>query len=215
MIKIIYEDNHQLVVDKPAGLLTQPSGTEQDSLETQAKEWIKAHCNKPGAVFLHTIHRLDRPVGGIVLFARTSKALTRLQASSRNKQTHKRYMALVEGSFDTSKGTLEHYLIHEEHHARVAHPSELEAKKAILHYNVERTKDGLSLLELELETGRYHQIRAQLSAVRHPIVGDVRYGSRKLYKDGQIALHHTCLQIPHPITGEMQTFESIPPFQLL
>lgn len=211
-LKIIYQDNHQLVVEKPSGLLTQPSGTEQDSLESQAKQWIKEHCNKPGAVFLHAIHRLDRPVGGIVLFARTSKALSRLQESSRYKQIVKRYVALVEGTLETSQGTLEHYLVHEEHHARVATSKESEAKKAILHYHVLNKKKGLSLVEIELESGRYHQIRAQLSAIGHPIVGDVRYGSKKPYRQGEIALHHTYLQIPHPITNEMQTFESTPSF---
>lgn len=211
MLKIIYEDNHQLVVDKPAGLLTQPSGTEQDSLEGWAKKWVKEKYGKPGEVYLHAVHRLDKPVGGIVLFARTSKALGRLQESMRNKQTRKLYRALVEGMLDQKEGFLENFLVHEEHYARIATGHEKEAKKARLHYRVLETKGGRSLLEVELETGRYHQIRAQLSAAGHPIVGDKRYGSTQVYREGEIALHHTLLEIPHPITGIMQTFKSEPP----
>lgn len=208
MISILYEDNHQLVLNKPAGLLTQPSGTELDSLEAQAKTWIKEHCNKPGNVFLHAVHRLDKPVSGIVLFARTSKALTRLNDSLRKKESKKIYRALVEGLVVNDEGTLEHYLIHDDHCAQVVDASVSDAKLARLHYRVLKRKGSLTFIEIELETGRYHQIRVQLSASGHPILGDRKYGSRLEYVVEGIALHHYRLDVPHPITGEMQHFES-------
>lgn len=208
MLDIIYEDNHLLVVNKPAGLLTQPSGTAHDSLEAQAKEWIKLHYNKPGNVFLHAVHRLDKPVSGIVLFARTSKSLERMQAMMRNKESHKTYVAVVEGQFDFPQGTLENYLMHDEHHARVCHENEPNAKFARLHYRVRKEMDGLTEIEIDLETGRYHQIRVQLSEAGHPIIGDEKYGSRIDYIEGQIALHHIRLEIKHPTTGVLQRFEA-------
>lgn len=213
-LDIIYQDNHQLVVNKPAGLLTQPSGTENDSLEENAKLWIKQVYNKPGNVFLHAVHRLDKPVSGIVLFARTSKALSRLQESMRQKQSIKQYVALVEGKFAEKEGVLQHNLVHDEHKARLAHSGE-ESKIARLHYRLKEEVNDLSLLEITLETGRYHQIRVQLSAAGHPIVGDSKYGSRFPYMPGAIALHHHRLQIPHPITGEMQVFNSPKSFEPL
>jgi 23S rRNA pseudouridine1911/1915/1917 synthase len=204
-VEVIYEDNHQLVLNKPAGLLTQPSGTEQDSLEAQAKLWLKSKYNKPGNVFLHAVHRLDKPVSGIVLFARTSKALSRLQEAMRQKQSIKQYVALVEGRFDKNAGSFEHFLIHDEHQARIASDKE-EGKLARLHYQVLQELNDLTVLEITLETGRYHQIRIQFATEGHPIVGDSRYGSRIAYRLGAIALHHHRLQIPHPVTGEIQLF---------
>lgn len=211
-LDVIYEDNHQLVVNKPAGLLTQPSGTAQDSLEAQAKLWIKQRYNKPGNVFLEAVHRIDKPVSGLVLFARTSKALSRLQEAMREKKSKKLYMAMVEGTFEEKEGILEHFLIHDDHQARVT-TSEKEGKLARLHYRVIKTEGNQTLLEIDLETGRYHQIRVQLSAIGHPILGDKRYGSTKPYHEGAIALHHYNLQIPHPITGALQNFTaSLPIF---
>jgi 23S rRNA pseudouridine1911/1915/1917 synthase len=208
MIHIIYTDNHQLVVNKPAGLLTQPSGTDQDSLEAQAKQWIKEQTNKPGNIFLHAVHRLDKQVSGIVLFARTSKALTRLNDSMRSKHSHKHYLAAIEGTVSPSEGTLEHYLIHDHHHARVAQAQDPDAKLARLHYRVIKQQNNMTVVEIELETGRYHQIRAQLAAIGHPIIGDKKYGSRIDYAEDAIALHHYRLQVAHPITGTLQTFEA-------
>lgn len=210
-LQIIHVDNHQLVVNKPAGLLTQPSGTDQDSVEAQAKEWLKEQYQKPGNVFLEAVHRLDKPVSGLVLFARTSKALPRLHKAMREKKSRKCYLALIEGSLEYPEGTLEHYLFHGEHQAYVVDAESPEAKRAVLHYRVIDSRKSSSLLEIVLETGRYHQIRAQLSAIGHPIIGDMRYGSLKPYVEGQIALHHFQLQIPHPITEVMQTFEAPPP----
>lgn len=207
-IDLIYEDNHQLVVNKPAGLLTQPSGTENDSLEQQAKLWIKEKLNKSGNVYLHAVHRLDKPVSGIVLFARTSKALSRLQESLRSKQCKKIYIAIVEGDVSQTEGTLEHYHMHDDYHAEITSTPIPGAKIARLHYKVIKKEKNQTVLEIELETGRYHQIRAQLAFIGHPILGDEKYGSRFPFAPNAIALHHHQLQIPHPITGQMQTFKS-------
>ncbi|WP_068471163.1 RluA family pseudouridine synthase [Candidatus Protochlamydia phocaeensis] len=205
---IIFEDNHLLVVNKPAGLLTQPSGTEQESVEQQAKAWLKVVRNKPGQVFLEAVHRLDKPVSGVVVFGKTSKALSRLNASIRAKQTKKLYYALVEGGPSASEGKLEHHLLHDDFFAQIVPAAHPQAKRASLFYRVIEQRGGLTLLEIELETGRYHQIRAQLAAIGCPIVGDDRYGSRLPFEKNGIALHHGCLQIPHPITQALCTFEA-------
>lgn len=207
-LSIIHVDNHQLVANKPGGLVTQPSGTDQISLESIAKEWIKEQYNKPGNVFLEAIHRLDKPASGIVIFARTSKALSRLQESMRQKQTEKTYLAIIEGTMPAQKGLLKHFLMHGDHQAIVVSEGHPQGKQAILHYEVLKSHPDRSLLQIVLETGRYHQIRAQLATLGHPIVGDERYGSRVPFHAGAIALHHCRLQIPHPITGEMQLFEA-------
>jgi 23S rRNA pseudouridine1911/1915/1917 synthase len=207
-LDILYEDNHILVVNKPAGLLTQPSGTDQDSLETRCKAYLKEKYKKPGNVFLEAIHRLDKPVSGIVLFARTSKALSRLQASMRSKNCRKNYQALVEKAPHPAEGILEHALIHDEYKAAIVDPSHPQAKQARLAY---RTKKQIGLyvwLDIELDTGRYHQIRAQFAAIGCPIVGDVKYGSTLAREDNQIALHHAFMQIEHPVSKETLTFHS-------
>lgn len=208
MIDVLYEDNHLCIVNKPAGLLTQPSGTAQDSLETQVKVWIKEVRQKPGNVFLEAIHRLDKPVSGVVVFAKTSKALSRLNASMRQKETAKTYVALVEGSLNSPQGILEHYLVHDEFQAQVVSKNHPQAKFARLSYKVLKEFSQKSLLEIQLETGRYHQIRVQLAAIGHPIIGDAKYGSRISLEQGIIALHHRQLQIPHPITGDLIVIEA-------
>lgn len=208
-MEIIFEDNHILVLNKPAGLLTQPSGTDQDSLEAQAKAWIKEKYQKPGNVFLEAVHRLDKPVSGIVIFAKTSKALSRLNLSIRQKDAEKEYLAIVEGCPSEPEGVLEHYLIHDDFQARVAPKNHPEAKASRLHYSVVEKRGDTTLVAVKLETGRYHQIRAQLSAIGCPIVGDKKYGSHKPYEiPGAIALCHHRLRIPHPVTKEMMTFET-------
>lgn len=207
-IEILYHDNHQLVINKPAGLLTQPSGTDKESAEALAKQWVKEQFQKPGNVFLEAVHRIDKPVSGIVLFARTSKALSRLQESMRDKHSKKTYFALVEGIVKNSSGTLEHYLVHDDFQAKVVNSKTTNAKLARLHYKVVKTQNAQTLLEIVLETGRYHQIRVQLAAIGHPIVGDAKYGSKTAFAPGAIALHHFRLEMPHPITGEMQCFEA-------
>lgn len=210
MIDLIFEDNHQLVLNKPAGLLTQPSGTDQESLEFFAKSWLKQKYSKQGNVFLEAVHRIDKPVSGIVLFAKTSKALSRLHEALREGKTEKTYLAIVEGNVLRESAILEHFLVHDDFHASISNQKNPAAKKAILEYRViKRMSDGKSLLEIKLITGRYHQIRVQLAAIGHPIWGDERYGScHRLAVGNSIALHHSLFCIPHPITGEKQTFEA-------
>jgi 23S rRNA pseudouridine1911/1915/1917 synthase len=207
-LDILFEDNHLLVVNKPAGLLTQPSGTQRLSIEELAKAWIKHKYQKPGNVFLESVHRLDKPVSGVVVFGKTSKALSRLNASMRDQLTRKYYYALVEGKMTSPQGVLEHYLVHDEFQAQVFTSPHPQAKLARLSYRIIEVKTGSTLLEIQLETGRYHQIRAQFAAIGHPIIGDEKYGSHVSFKGDGIALHHIRLQIPHPITKEPLLFEA-------
>ncbi|MFT5318080.1 MAG: 23S rRNA pseudouridine1911/1915/1917 synthase, partial [Chlamydiales bacterium] len=151
--------------------------------------------------------RIDKPVSGIVLFARTSKALSRLQKSVREKDCSKRYLATVEGIPKNKEAILEHYLVHDSHFSRVSGSQEKEAKFARLRYKVLGSRNGKSLLEINLETGRYHQIRVQLAEIGLPIVGDTKYGSGVVACRG-IALHHSRLEIPHPIHKNIQLIEA-------
>lgn len=208
MIKPLYEDNHLLVLNKPAGWLTQPSGTGQTSLEEVAKAWMKAVYHKPGNVFLEAVHRLDKPVSGVVVFCKTSKALSRMHASLRSKEVEKIYWAWVEGSLPASEGVLEHHLFHGEHAALVVAENYPGAKKARLHYRVLTHQGEYSLIEVRLETGRYHQIRVQFAAIGCPIRGDRKYGSMQDFEEGAIALHHRKMTFPHPITRQLITVEA-------
>jgi 23S rRNA pseudouridine1911/1915/1917 synthase len=213
-------DNHLLVANKPPGLLTQPSPFCRDSLEERLKAWIRRKFHKSGAVFLHSIHRIDRPVSGLVLFARTSKALSRLQEQSRRLAIRRTYIAEVEGRLARKEGRLEHLLSHSHHRAwvrsdlashRGAHPS---GKKASLRFTLIRTLLSTSLVHIELETGRYHQIRAQFSAIGHPIVGDRKYGAQS--GDGSIIhLHADHLTFTHPVTHAPIELSSPAPFSVI
>lgn len=205
---VIYEDNHIIVVNKPAGLLTQPAEAVQDSLELRVKAMLKEKYQKPGNVFLGVVHRLDKPASGIVILAKTSKALSRLNEAIKSKLFKKTYHALVEGIPYSLEGTLEHYLFHDDYQAIICSHKRANAKKAILHYKVLTKSFEKSLVEIDLETGRYHQIRAQFSEIGHPIIGDTKYGSRHYFQGGAIALHHFRLQIQHPVTKEEMTFEA-------
>lgn len=197
-IEVLYEDNHLLAVNKPAGLLTQPSGTSGDSLEARAKAWIKQTRNKPGEVFLHAVHRLDRPVSGIVLFARTSKALSRMNQLMRNREIRKIYHAVLTGTLPGLEGTLRHHLRHARMHSKVAREHEAGSREGILHYRVIDRSRTVSLVEIRLETGRYHQIRAQLAGSGCPVLGDERYGGQAWQECGAVALHHRCMEFAHP-----------------
>ncbi len=204
--EIIYSDNHLLVLNKPAGLLTQDSGSGRANLEDLARDLVRRQKGKNGAVFLHCVHRIDRVVSGLVLFARTSKALARLQAPAGRRSMEKTYCAVVEGRMPESVGTLAHWLTHGDHIAQVVPESSGQGKKSLLHYRVLQSTPGGQCLEIRLETGRYHQIRAQLAAVGCPIVGDARYGSTRHLEDGVIALHHGRMRILHPVQGVPMTF---------
>lgn len=213
LVEILYEDNHLLILNKPAGLLTQPSGTEQESLEEQAKRYIKSQYNKPGNIFLHVVHRLDKPVSGIVVLAKTSKALSRLNELLKNQQTQKVYLALVEGEIRQG-ATLEHYLFHDQYQSKVVSKNYPQAKFCRLHYEVLKYNSTQSLLKIILETGRYHQIRAQLAAINHPIIGDKRYGSSLLFSSSGIALHHFLFELIHPVTKKVLKIECPASFNL-
>lgn len=206
-MEIIFCDNHLLVVSKPAGLSTQPHRVFNTSLLEQAKSWVKKEFQKPGNVFLEPIHRLDKPVSGLVLFARTSKALSRLQAMMRKAEIEKTYVAWIEGDLPEDQGTLEHFLIHDDHRARVVPASHPHGKKARLSYVKRAQQQGRTLVEICLETGRYHQIRAQFSAIGFPILGDTKYGSKFVLKDQGIALHSSRLKFCHPVSKTLLSFE--------
>lgn len=206
MLKVLYEDNHLIVFNKPSGLATQPSLDHPVSLESLAKEFIKTRDKKPGAVYLHAIHRIDAPVSGVVVFAKTSKALSRLQKSIREKATYKCYIGWVEGILKNKEGTLRHFMLHGEHRALQGGD-----KEALLSYKVMKEEEGNSQVEILLDTGRYHQIRAQFSWIGHPLLGDTKYGSKRKWPQG-IALHHQEFRIPHPVSKEVITFIAPIPF---
>lgn len=211
MLNILFEDNHLLFVLKPAGLATQPAAGCETDLETQVKAYLKEKYSKAGNVYLHAVHRLDRLVGGIVLFAKTSKALSRLNEAQRNKKIEKYYLAVCEGSFPHKEGKLEHFLIHDDFKATVGSTQDKEAKLSTLLYEVLGTKNAISLLKITLITGRYHQIRAQLQASNHPIIGDAKYGSHTPFRADAIALYHYKMTLKHPVTQEALTVEAPAP----
>jgi len=188
---ILLCDNHVLVVDKPPEIATQPDLCEL------AKAWVKKEFNKPGRVFLEPIHRLDKPASGIVLFARTSKALSRLQAQMREREMEKIYTAWIEGCPEKERGTLKHHLLHGSFRAEISPLG----KEAILDYEVLKREKNKSYLRIQLHTGRYHQIRAQMAAIGCPILGDRKYGSSLPWKEG-IALCAMQLTFMHPVSRE-------------
>lgn len=216
-IDVLYEDNHIIAVNKPAGLLSQPTDIENDSLEVRVKAWIKEKYQKPGNVFVGVVHRLDKPTSGILIFAKTSKALSRLNDAMRSREMHKTYCAYVEGHLRKKEGTLEHFLVHGEHSSIVSDRSNKEAKLARLHYKVLKEEANCTLVEIELETGRYHQIRCQFAAMGHPVVGDLRYGAKKDKKclpqlpSDAVALHHIKMSLTHPVTKAVLCIEAALP----
>lgn len=209
-METLFIDNHLLALNKPAGLLTQPTLLESHSLEAVAKQWVKKEYNKSGNIFLHVLHRIDRPVSGIVLFARTSKALSRLNEKQRAGLFKKEYLAIVEGVMESREGILEHFLKRGSFMTKACRPYEAGSKQSALQFQVLKKGANRTLLKIELLTGRYHQIRAQLSTIGLPIVGDYKYGS-KVQTDKMIYLHHAALSFPHPITEKLITLSSPPP----
>jgi len=203
-LEILYEDNHCLVVNKPAGLLVQGDQTGDTTLADRAAAWVKVQYDKPGRVFLGVVHRLDRPVSGIVILARTSKATSRLAAAFRDGHIKKTYQAIVAIPPDRLEGRLQHFLLKDSasNTTRVVTPEVSGAKKAVLHYRVVKRVAAGALVEVHPETGRPHQIRVQLAAIAQCIVGDVRYGSEKRL-GSMIALHASAIAFPHPVSKEM------------
>lgn len=209
-IKIIYEDNHLLVCEKPVNMPVQADSSGDEDLLSTVKAYIKEKYSKPGEVYLGLVHRLDRPVGGVMVFARTSKAAARLTESFKNRKTKKRYAAIVSGS-PCSSAELECDLLRDEQNniSRVVRPNTPGAKAASLEYVSTVTKNGFTLLDVLLHTGRHHQIRAQLAWSGCPIFGDQRY-NRAARVGQQIALYAYSLTIEHPTLRESMTFTCIP-----
>ena len=204
MMKVIYEDNHIIIVNKKSGEIVQGDKTGDRPLSDIVKDYIKEKYQKPGAVFLGVVHRLDRPVSGLVIFARTSKALTRLNKMFAEGEVHKTYWAIVKNTPREPEGTLEHWLVrNEKQNKSYAYDRERpNAKKAILKYRVIGQSDNYCLLEVNLMTGRHHQIRCQLSTMGCPIKGDLKYGAPRSNPDGSISLMSRRVEFIHPVSKE-------------
>lgn len=211
-LKVIYEDNHIIVVEKKPNIPSQSDKTGDIDMLTIVKEYIKEKYNKPGNVYLGLVHRLDRPVGGIMIFARTSKSASRLSNQVREKIFKKEYLTVVDGKPEPKSGTLEDYLYKDERNniSKVVKKEKKNAKLAKLDYELVKHNEikNLSLLKINLHTGRHHQIRVQLSNFGHSIYGDQKYGKRG--KGKQIALWAYKLTIEHPITKEKMEFVDYP-----
>ena len=202
--QIIFEDNHLLVINKKAGQLVQGDKTGDLSLLELIKDFIKKRDEKPGNVFLGLVHRIDRPTSGLVIYAKTSKALTRLTVMVKNREIKKIYWAIVGKEMIPKSQRLVHYLQKNEktNKATVFIKPTDKAKESILNYQIIKTLDNYQLLEIDLETGRHHQIRAQLSKIGVPIKGDLKYGAPRSNPDGGISLHARKLEFEHPVTKE-------------
>lgn len=202
--QIIFEDNHIIIINKKAGQLVQGDKTGDRSLLDLIKDYLKERDHKPGNVFLGLVHRIDRPTSGLVIYAKTSKALSRLTQMVKNRDITKSYWAVVAKTDLPEKQRLVHYLSkNEKTNKTTVFPKPSEgAKEAILSYEIKKALDNFLLLEVNLETGRHHQIRAQLSKIGAPIKGDLKYGAARSNPDGGIHLHARKLQFVHPVTKE-------------
>ena len=201
-MKVIYEDNHIIIVNKQSGEIVQGDKTGDRPLSDIVKQYIKEKYQKPGEVFLGVVHRLDRPVSGLVVFARTSKALTRLNKMFAEGEVHKTYWAIVKNTPEQPEGILTHWLVrNEKQNKSYAYTTEKpNAKKAILKYKVIGRSDNYTLLEVNLMTGRHHQIRCQLAAMGCPIKGDLKYGAPRSNPDGSISLMSRHVEFTHPVS---------------
>ena len=209
-MEVVYEDNHIIIVNKKSGEIVQGDKTGDRPLSDIVKDYIKEKYAKPGAVFLGVVHRLDRPVSGLVVFARTSKALSRLNKMFAEGEVHKTYWAITKNAPRDSEGTLTHWLVrNEKQNKSYAYDQEKpNAKKAILKYRVLSHSDNYSLIEVNLMTGRHHQIRCQLAAMGCPIKGDLKYGAPRSNPDGSISLLARKIDFVHPVSKEHIIVES-------
>jgi 23S rRNA pseudouridine1911/1915/1917 synthase len=203
--RIIYEDNHLLVINKLPSEIVQEDKTGDKSLLERLEDWIKKRDNKPGNVFLEVIHRIDRPVSGLVMFAKTSKGLSKFNELLREGKIKKTYLAIVQNKPPKDKDILEHYIVRNTQlNKSKAFIKEVKnSKKAVLLYEVIAKSDKYYLLKIDLITGRHHQIRAQLAAIQCPIKGDIKYGYPRTNPGGFIHLHSYQLEFEHPIKKEM------------
>lgn len=209
-MQVLYEDNHLIIVYKEAGEIVQADKSGDIPLSEIVKQWLKAKYNKPGNVFLGVVHRLDRPVSGLVIFAKTSKALTRLNNMFRNGEIHKTYWAIVTRPPFEAEATLTDWLVRNERQNKsYAYNHQVPtSKKSILHYKVINQTDHYTLLEVNLMTGRHHQIRCQLSNMDCPIKGDLKYGAPRSNPDGGISLLSHRVEFVHPVSKETICVES-------
>lgn len=213
----VYEDNHLIIVAKEPGEIVQGDQTGDTPVSEMVKQYLKEKYCKPGNVFCGVVHRLDRPVGGVVIFAKTSKALSRLNAMIRDGEIHKTYWALVEGCPDEEEATLDCWLLPDGRMNKTftAHANTPGAKKASLRYKVLARGHRYSLLEIELLTGRKHQIRAQLSAIGHPIKGDLKYGAKRSNPGGGISLLARHIEFEHPVSHQHISAEAEAPAEMM
>ncbi len=212
-IKIIFEDNHLLVVEKPVNMLTQSDQSGDLDLFTFLKNDLKTRYQKPGNVYLGLVHRLDRPVGGVMVFAKTSKAASRLSAQIRERKFEKYYLAVVRGLLIKDNNRLHNHLVKDSRQNIVSVvPKPIPgSKEALLDYTVVGKREQLSFIKIALDTGRSHQIRVQLAAIGHPLYGDQKYGAKVNQLGEQLALFSSKLRFQHPITKEYLEFKSSPP----
>ena len=201
---VVYEDNHIIVVNKTSSEIVQGDKTGDTPLSEMVKQYLKEKYHKPGNVFIGVTHRLDRPVSGLVVFAKTSKALPRLNEMFRNGEVKKTYWAIVKECPKETEGELVHYLVrNEKQNKSYAYDKEVKnSKKAVLHYKLIGHSQNYYLLEVDLKTGRHHQIRCQLAKMGCPIKGDLKYGSPRSNPDGSICLHARTVQFVHPVSKE-------------
>jgi len=214
--KVIFEDNHLLIVDKPAGMLSQGDDTGDDTILDWGKRYIKKKYKKPGDVYLGLAHRLDRPTSGLIVLCRTSKALSRMQPMFADRAIQKTYLAVVSGNIEDRKQNLVHWLKHDSSVKRMrVHTSERKAgangKKAELSFQLLARVASHCLLEVTPKTGRRHQIRAQLGAIGYPLAGDLRYGGKEALEDKSIGLHAHRLQFLHPVGKAPIDVKTVPP----
>lgn len=204
-LQILYEDNHLIVVNKRVGDIAQGDNSGDKPLPEVVKEYLKEKYNKPGEVFLGVVHRLDRPTSGLILFAKTSKALTRMNDLFSSRETQKTYWAVVKNKPEKEEDVLVHFIKrNQKNNTSKAHSKEVpESKKASLAYRLIAKLDNYYVLEIELHTGRHHQIRAQLQAIGSPIKGDLKYGFDRSNPDGGIHLHARKLVFTHPVSKEL------------
>lgn len=209
-LDVLYLDNHLLVVNKPAGMLVQADRTGDQDLLSEGKLFLKHHFNKPGNVFLGLVHRLDRPVSGVVVFGRTSKAASRLSDQFRRRVPEKKYMAVVEGSLSGESQLIDH-LLKDQDGVRLV-PSDVPgAMRAVLRYRAVESHGGSTLLDVDLQTGRPHQVRIQLANAGHPIVGDMRYGAVRELDGRNLALHCYSMGVQHPTLRMWMHWQASPP----
>lgn len=216
-VQVLYEDNHLIAVNKRVGDIVQGDKTNDTPLSEIVKEYLKQKYNKPGAVFLGVVHRLDRPTSGLVIFAKTSKALKRMNQLFVDKKIDKTYWALVKNVPQKESDTLIHWLKkNPKTNTTKVYPKEVEgSKKAILHYKILSKLQRYTLLEIQLETGRSHQIRSQMAYIGSPIKGDLKYGAKRSNIDGGIHLHAKKVQFIHPVSKDSITINASLPDEVL